>query len=240
MTFFFQTNPIWVIWKIPLSLPRVIIAVGGCFCSTAQKTSNKVCASIIKRASHGSGAWINLEALFASCSKSLCFCKRNIHISNVINAYLSLLLTVVRRSRSDGWCGTYASRLWDMLVLRVCLQEQRKQSFLTLAKDNQCPWLISKSSDISLYKSLFCASSSWPLFCSLSAFVTNHVTRHPPERLPLMTVRWSERDVFYYVWNMDISHAPVRACEARFIMDACTLFDVLWTVQQKHPPTAMI
>ncbi len=38
---------------------------------------------------------------------------------------------------------------------------------------------------------------------------------------------------------MDISHAP-EPCEARFIMDARTLFDVLWTVQQKHPPTAMI
>ncbi len=139
MTFFFQRNPIGVILKIVLALLCVIIAVGGCFCSTAQKTSNKVCASIIKRASHSSGAWINLEALFASCSKSLCICKKNIHISNVINAYLSHLLTVVRRSCSDGWCGTYASRLWDMLVLRVCLQEQRKQSLLTLAKENQSP-----------------------------------------------------------------------------------------------------
>ncbi len=25
-----------------------------------------------------------------------------------------------------------------------------------------------------------------------------------------------------------------------FIMDACILFDVFWTVKQKHPPTAMI
>ncbi len=30
-------------------------------------------------------------------------------------------------------------RLWDMLVSRVCLQEERKQSFLTLAKENQSP-----------------------------------------------------------------------------------------------------
>ncbi len=35
--------------------PGVIIAVGGCFCSTVQTTSNKMHASIIKRASHGSG-----------------------------------------------------------------------------------------------------------------------------------------------------------------------------------------
>ncbi len=29
------------------------------------------------------------------------------------------------------------TRFWDMLVSRVCLQEQKKQSFLTLAKENQ-------------------------------------------------------------------------------------------------------
>ncbi len=28
--------------------------------------------------------------------------------------------------------------------------------------------------------------------------------------------------------------------EACFIMDARALFDVFWTVEQKHPPTAMI
>ncbi len=33
---------------------------------------------------------------------------------------------------------------------------------------------------------------------------------------------------------------PPEPCEARFIMDACALFDVLWTVEQKNPPTAMI
>ncbi len=197
MTFFFQTNPIGVILKIVLALLCVIIAVGGCFCLTAQKTSNKVCASIIKRASHSSGAWINLEALFASCSKSLCFCKRNIHISNVINTFLSLLLTVVRRNRSDGWCGTPLR--YTSLASLFTGAKEAKFTYFSNGKPVSS-WLISKSSDISLYKSLFCASSSWPLFCSLSAFVTNHATRHPPERLPLMTVRWCERDVFYYVW----------------------------------------
>ncbi len=33
---------------------------------------------------------------------------------------------------------------------------------------------------------------------------------------------------------------PPEPCEARFITDAHALFDVLWTVEQKHPPTAMI
>ncbi len=33
---------------------------------------------------------------------------------------------------------------------------------------------------------------------------------------------------------------PPGACEARFIMDAHALFDVFWTVEQKHPVTAMI
>ncbi len=33
---------------------------------------------------------------------------------------------------------------------------------------------------------------------------------------------------------------PPELCEARFIMDAYALFNVFWTVKQKHPPTAMI
>ncbi len=33
---------------------------------------------------------------------------------------------------------------------------------------------------------------------------------------------------------------PPEPCEARFIMDERALFDVLRTVQQKHPLTAMI
>ncbi len=35
-------------------------------------------------------------------------------------------------------------------------------------------WLISKSSGIFLYKSSFCASNSWPAFCFVLVFVTNH------------------------------------------------------------------
>ncbi len=55
MTFFFQKNPIGVILKIVLALLSLTIGVSGCLLSTVQKTSNKVRASIIKRASHGSG-----------------------------------------------------------------------------------------------------------------------------------------------------------------------------------------
>ncbi len=35
-------------------------------------------------------------------------------------------------------------------------------------------------------------------------------------------------------------HSCTDPCEAPFIMDACTLGDMFWTVSQKHPPTAMI
>ncbi len=35
-------------------------------------------------------------------------------------------------------------------------------------------------------------------------------------------------------------YSPPEPCETCFIMDARALFDVFWTVEQKHPPTAMI
>ncbi len=44
--------------------------------------------AIIKCASHGSGGLIK-----ASCSEFMRFCKKNIHISNVINTFLSLPLS---------------------------------------------------------------------------------------------------------------------------------------------------
>ncbi len=33
---------------------------------------------------------------------------------------------------------------------------------------------------------------------------------------------------------------PPELCEAHCIMDVRSLFDVFWTDEQKHPPTAMI
>ncbi len=148
------------------------MGVSECLFSTVQKTWNKVRASIIKRASHGSGVWIK-----ASCSESMRFRKINIHISNVIT-FFSLPLTVLRASREGGWCRTYAPLRYASLV--SFLQEQRKQSFLTLAKGKPVSsWLISKSSDIFLYKSSFCASNSWLAFC----FVLS-------PRSSLITQRW--------------------------------------------------
>ncbi len=35
-------------------------------------------------------------------------------------------------------------------------------------------------------------------------------------------------------------YSPPELCEARFIMDAHAFFDVFWTVEHKHLPTAMI
>ncbi len=95
MTFFFQMNPIGVILKIVLAIPSVI-AVGRCFSLTVQNTLNKALASVIKRASHGSGAWMK-----AFCSESMCFCKKNIHISNIINTFLSLHLSAIRGRQID-------------------------------------------------------------------------------------------------------------------------------------------
>ncbi len=62
--------------------------------------------------------------------------------------------------------------------------------------------------------------------------------------------KWKKSD--YYVWNMHIFltymygsttgglYSPPEPCEARFIMDACTLFNIFWTVEQKHPPAPVI
>ncbi len=211
MIFFFQTNPIRVIFKFVLAIPSVIIAVGGCFCSTVHKMSNKVRTSIIKRASHGSGAWIK-----ASCSESMCFCKKNIQISNVINTFLSLPVSVICKSRSGGWRRTYLSRT-PLLVYAILVR------LFTGAKEAKFPyfskwtpvssWLISKSSlQIFLYKSSFSTS--------------NYFLRHPPEWLPHMTVRWSEIQKRMDSLREAFIHA-LEPCEACFIIDACTLFDVL-------------
>ncbi len=70
--------------------------------------------------------------------------------------------------------------------------------------------------------------------------------------LACMTDAGSERKVFitFEIWifllqkRMDsLQEAfihPPEPCEACFIMDARALFDVFWTVEQKHPPTAKI
>ncbi len=59
------------------------MGISRCFLSTVQKTWNKVRVSVIKRPSHSSRGWIK-----ASCSESMRFCKKNIHISNIINTFI--------------------------------------------------------------------------------------------------------------------------------------------------------
>ncbi len=53
-----------------------------------------------------------------------------------------------------------------MFVLRVCLQKQRKQSFLTLAKENQSPLGLYQNPPTFFFKKkrLFCASNLCPAF----------------------------------------------------------------------------
>ncbi len=67
-----------------------------------------------------------------------------------------------------------------------------------------------------------------------------------------MTDGGSDRKVFimFEIWIcflqkcMDLLQEafihPPEPCEACFITDACTLFNIFWTVEQKHPPTAII
>ncbi len=67
-----------------------------------------------------------------------------------------------------------------------------------------------------------------------------------------MTDTVSDRKVFitFEIWifflqkHMDslqeaFNHPP-EPCKAHFITDATALFNVFWTVKEKHPPTAMI
>ncbi len=46
-----------------------------------------------------------------------------------------------------------------------------------------------------------------------------------------------------HIWLESLQEAfihPPEPCEARFTMDVRALFNSFWTVEQKHPPTAMI
>ncbi len=60
---------------------------------------------------------------------------------------------------------------------RVCLQEQRKQSFLTLAKENQSPLGLYWNPPTFVFrKSSFCASISWPVFCFVLSLRSSLIT----------------------------------------------------------------
>ncbi len=78
-------DPYNVLLSIATNIPVLLMTafVNGCYFSIVQKKSNKVHPSIIKCASRGSGGRIK-----ASCSESMRFCKKNIHIYSVINSNL--------------------------------------------------------------------------------------------------------------------------------------------------------
>ncbi len=173
------------------------------------------------------------------------FCKINIHISNVINTFLSLLLTVVRVRCSGGWRRTYASRApLRYASLESLFTGAKEAKFLYFSK-GKCSWLISKSSDIFLYKSLVCTSNSCLAFCFVLSPRSSLITQRRRPTLSTCTAstynsqrKW-EKSV-YYVWNKTYfnvcwtvdqcdsqcgSHSPPELCEPQFIMDARALFN---------------
>ncbi len=90
---------------------------------------------------------------------------------------------------------------------------------------------------------------------SLSVFVTNHATPtsyiirqngfHFPQldEVKANCSLYLKYGYFSYENAWIRNSRPLKAvkpCEACFIMDGCALFDIFWTVEPKHPPTAMI
>ncbi len=107
------------------------------------------------------------------------FCKTNIQISSVRNTFFSLPLTVICANCSGGWHRAYAAH--------APLRYASLASLFTGAKEAKFPyfskgkpvsfWLISKSSDIFLFKSSFCASNSWPVFYFVLSPLSVEVTK---------------------------------------------------------------
>ncbi len=131
----------------------------------------------------------------------------------------------------------------NMLVSWVCLQEQRKQIFLTLAKEKQSPLGLSKFSNIFLYNPYFVLliRDQCLVLLSLlraSAFITNHsrmcsayVLHHPPERLACMDVIFFLYGYFSYKNTLIvfIHHPPEHVRHILLWMDAlyCNYFELL-------------
>ncbi len=92
-----------------------------------------------------------------------------------------------------------------------------------------------KSPKISIYFSISHTPTSyiihWNSFC---------IRQSAEVREMFMFEIW----IFFLQKNMDLLQEAFihsqELCEARFIMDSRTLFNVLWTVVQKHPLTAML
>ncbi len=141
------------------------------------------------------------------------------------------------------------------------------ESLITGAKEAKFPyfskgkpvssWLISKSSNIFLYKSLFCASNSWPAFCFVLSPRLSLITqrRHSTSSACTASVyhsqqKWEKSGFLpFEIWifilqkRMDslqeaFIHSP-EPCEGHFITDARTLFHVFLTVDKKHPLTPL-
>ncbi len=86
---------------------------------------------------------------------------------------------------------------------------------------------------------------------SISKWHICDVLRHPPRKAYTYDSRRKWEKGVYNVLNMDIfltkTHwfaqeafiHPPEPSEALFNMDGCALFDVFWTVEQKHPQIAM-
>ncbi len=79
MWLFFKTNPIGVILKIVLGPPSLSMEWASVCRQQFRRLWNKTHASVIKCPSHGFGGWIK-----GSCTESMRFCEKNIHISSVI------------------------------------------------------------------------------------------------------------------------------------------------------------
>ncbi len=107
--------------------------------------------------------------------------------------------------------------LWDMLVSQVCFQEQRKQSFLTLTKENQSPLGLYRNPPTFFFTNprfvLLIRDQLFVLLSVLraSAFVTNHrcihcayVLRHPPGTASAYDSKEKWEKSVYNVLNMDI------------------------------------
>ncbi len=188
---------------------------------------------------HTALGWIK-----ASCNESIRFCKylkryKKFCVSSA-NERLSF-----RRMTQDA-----VHALVCFTKTNVCLQEQRKQSFLTWPKKNS--WLILKSSHIFLCKSSFCASNSWPVFCFVLSTVCLRsslivvLTLHPTSSAYHGLQKWKRGvySIFKYGYCLTKTiplatgglYSPLEPCEACYIRDGCTLFDYFWTVEQKHPP----
>ncbi len=96
----------------------------------------------------------------------------------------------------------YLGQIWWI----VCTLGRRESSYFSKGRPVSS-WLRSKSSDMLLYKSSFCVKirdQRFVLFSLRTRYQSHNtdVLRHPPGLLPLMTVRWSERDVFitFEIW----------------------------------------